>query len=153
MHYTFKTLGAKRYVKFCPEKGAEITVAGLPKHALEKLIARPFATDNSYILYENPKKKKGKIGFVDIPELFDMFRDEMFLSCDYSEKNRSIYYPSKYDQWDGERSDIITDEFGNTEEMTEITYVTIIPTEFKLKMDKIYTRLIKKVFEERRKPV
>ena len=153
LHYTFKTLGAKRYVKFSPAKGAEITVAGLPKHALEKLIVRPFATDQSYILYENPKKKKGKIGFINVPELFDSFRDEMFLACDYSEKSRAVYYPSKYDQWDGARTDIVEDEEGNTEEMEEITYVTIMPTEFKLKMDDIFKRLVEKILEERRKPV
>lgn len=153
LHYTFKTLGAKRYVKYCPEKGAEITVAGLPKHALEKLIVRPFATDRSYILYENPKKKKGKIGFVDVSELFDSFRDEMFLACDYSEKSRAVYYPSKYDQWEGARTDIVEDEWGNVEEMEELTYVTIMPTEFKLKMDDIFKRLVEKILEERRKPV
>jgi len=150
--YTFKTLGAKRYLKYSNGK-AEITVAGLPKHALEKLICRPFATENSYILYENPKKKQGRLGFVDVPELFDSFRDEMFLACDYSEKSRSIYYPSKYDVWNGERSDTVTDLQGNTEVMTEITYVTILPTEFKLKMQPVFLELVNKVFEERRLPV
>lgn len=153
LHYRFKCLGAKRYLKYCPEKGAEVTVAGLPKLSLEKLICRPFATDHSYILYENKKKHTGRLGFVDIEELFDSFEDGMFLACDYSEKSRSIYYPSKYDPYEGARSDIVTDEFGNTEEMTEYTYVTILPTEFRLKMDQVFKSLCKQVFEERRLPV
>lgn len=152
-HYTFKTLGAKRYVKYSPEKGAEVTVSGLPKHALEKLIARPFATDNSYILYENPKKKQGRLGFVDIPELFESFRDDMFLACDYSEKSRSIYYPSKHDQWTGARSDIVTDLQGHTEEMTELTYVCIVPVAFRLKMSEVYMEQIQAIMNERRLPI
>lgn len=150
LRYRFKCLGAKRYLKYNPQKGAEITVAGLPKHALEKLIKRPFATKNSYILYEDPKHKKGRLGFVDIGELFDSFTDGMFLACDYSEKTRSVYYPSKYDPWDGDRSDIVTDEHGNTEEMTESTYVTILPTEFSLKMDSVFMLLCEEVMKERR---
>lgn len=151
--YRFKTLGAKRYLKFCPEKGAEVTVAGLPKGALEKLICRPFATDNSYILYEDKKHKQGRLGFVDLDELFDTFRDEMFLACDYSEKSRSIYYPDKYNPWDGCVHDVVTDPQGHTEEMEEITYVTILPTEFKLKIDQVYMKLVDKILSERRLPV
>lgn len=147
--YRFKTLGAKRYLKYTDGK-AEVTVSGLPKHALEKLIARPFATDNCYILYENPKKKQGKLGFVDVNELFDSFTDTMFLSCEYSEKSRSIYYPCKHDPWTGERSDIVTDAEGNTETMTELTYVCIVPVEFKLKMNEVYMRQIEEIMNERR---
>ena len=148
--YKFKTLGAKRYLKY-HDGIAEVTVAGLPKHALEKLIARTFRTDNEcYLLYEDMKKKTGRIGYIDVPELFEAFRDNMFLACDYSEKSRSVYYPSKYDMWDGARSDVVTDLHGNTETMTEITYVTILPTEFKMKMDKVFVALAKKIQDERR---
>ena len=153
LHYRFKCLGAKRYLKYCPEKGAEVTVAGLPKLSLEKLICRSFASENSYILYENKKKKKGRLGFVDIDELFDSFTDGMFLACDYSEKSRSIYYPSKHDPYEGARSDVVTDEYGNTEEMTELTYVTILPTEFRLKMDSVFKLLCSEIMKERRLPV
>lgn len=150
LRYRFKCLGAKRYLKYNPQKGAEVTVAGLPKHSLEMLIKRPFATDNSYILYEDPKHKKGRLGFVDIDELFDSFEDGMFLACEYADKTRSVYYPSKYDPYEGARSDIVIDEFGNTEEMTENTYVTILPTEFRLKMDKVFLLLCEDVMKERR---
>lgn len=150
--YKFKTLGAKRYLKYADGK-AEVTVAGLPKHALEKLISRQFATQNSYILYENPKKKQGRIGFVDIDELFDSFRDNMFLACDYSEKTRSVYYPCNYDPWNGERSDVVTDLQGHSETMTEITYVTILPTEFKLKMQPVFLAYVHEILKERREPI
>ena len=148
-HYRFKTLGAKRYLKYANGK-AEVTVSGLPKHALEKLIVRPFATDNSYVLYENPKKKTGKLGYVDIDELFDSFTNDMFLACDYSEKSRSIYYPSKHEPWNGARSDVVTDLQGHTEEMTENTYVCIVPVAFKLKMSEVYMEQIQAIMNERR---
>lgn len=148
-HYTFKTLGAKRYLKYADGK-AEVTVSGLPKHALEKLIVRQFATDNCYTLYEDMKHKKGRLGFVDIPELFEVFQDDMFLACEYSEKSRSIYYPSKHDYWTGARSDVVTDLQGHSEEMTENTYVCIVPVAFKLKIAQVYMEQIQAIMNERR---
>lgn len=153
LEYRFKTLGAKRYLKYANGK-AEVTVAGLPKHALEKLIAKPFAgSGENYILYEDPKKKKGRIGFVNVEELFRTFRDEMFLACDYSEKTRAVYYPNKNDPWEGIRTDTVTDQHGNTEEMSEVTYVTILPTVFKLKMQPVFYALVQDILKERRLPV
>lgn len=151
--YTFKTLGAKRYLKY-HDGIAEVTVAGLPKGTLERQIAQPFAyADDCYIAYEDRKHKTGKIGFVSVKELFEAFNDHMLLSCSVSHKTRSAYYPNKYEPWTGARSDIVTDDDGNTEEMSELSYAAIVPIDFSIHMDEGYKDLIEEMLRERRIPV
>lgn len=151
--YTFKTLGAKRYLKY-HDGVAEVTVSGLPKGTLERQIAQPFAyADDCYIAYEDRKNKKGRLGFVSVSELFDSFNDHMLLSCSISHKTRSVYYPYKHDPWDGERSDVVTDQQGHTETMTELSYLAIVPIDFQLHMDSGYLELVEMMLRERRLPV
>lgn len=146
VHYRFKTLGAKRYLKY-HDGVANVTVAGLPKGSLEKMLARPFAySDNCYIAYKDPKKKKGRFGFVDVNELFDKFNDNMLMSVEWADKTRAAYHPEA-------TSDIVTDEEGHTEEMTELSSVAIVPTHFKMKVDKNYMQLIRDILKGRRIPV
>ena len=153
IEYMFKTLGAKRYLKY-HDGIAEVTVSGLPKGTLERQIAKPFAySDDCYIAYEDRKHKKGRIGFVSVSELFAAFNDHMLLSCSVSHKTRSVYYPCKYDQWEGDRRDIVTDLQGHSEEMTESSYVAIVPIDFKLHMEQGYMDLIELMLKERRLPV
>lgn len=143
IHYKFKTLGAKRYVKY-HDGIASVTVAGLPKGSLEKMLAKPFAkTDDCYIAYKDPKKKKGRIGFVSVNELFDSFNDNMLMSVEWSEKTRAAYHPET-------TTDIVTDEQGHTEEMTELSSVAIVPVQFQMKVQPEYMRLIEKILSERR---
>lgn len=144
-HFKFKTLGAKRYMKY-HDGICNVTVAGLPKGALEKKLARPFATDNSYIAYEDPKHKTGKIGYVDIDEIFKFFSDTMILSCTEAMKTRPVYDPEEY-------SAEVTDAAGHTEIMTEKSGVAIVDVNFTLTMDTIYTAYLDEIFEKRRMPV
>ena len=142
-HYRFKSLGAKRYVKH-KDGVTEVTIAGLPKGALEKKLVRPFNdTGNCYIAYRNPKKKEGMIGWVDIDELFDTFNDGMLLTCEESMKTRAVYSPEPYE-------DTIIDEQGNIEVMHEESGVAIVDTLFTLKIDEIYAEMIEQYAEERR---
>lgn len=143
--YTFKTLGAKRYIKY-HDGTAEIVVAGMRKGTYEKAICRQFATENSYTLYADKKNKTGKIGYIDIDELFDKFTDSFCLSCDESEKNAAVYEPADYEAE-------ITDRYGNTEIMHEKCGVAIVPIPFSVRMDKIYIQLLHNIMEERRKPI
>lgn len=146
IHYKFKTLGAKRYVKY-HDGICNVTVAGLPKGSLEKMLAKPFAkADDCYIAYKDPKKKKGRIGFVSVSELFDRFNDNMLMSVEWAEKTRAAYHPEM-------TTDIVTDEQGNTEEMTELSSVAIVPTHFKMTVQPEYMRLIEKILNERRLPM
>ena len=142
-HYRFKSLGAKRYVKH-KDGVTEVTIAGLPKGALEKKLVRPFNdTGNCYIAYRNPKKKEGMIGWVDIDELFDTFNDGMLLTCEESMKTRAVYSPEPYE-------DTIIDEQGNVDVMHEESGVAIVDTLFTLKIDEIYAEMIEQYAEERR---
>lgn len=144
-HYLFKTLGAKRYCKYY-DNHAEIVVAGMRKGTLENKIIRHFATDNCYVLYKDMKKKKGKLGYIDITELFDKFNDNFVLACDESLKLASNYEIKEY-------SDIVTDEHGNSEIMHEFSGVALVPIEFTLKMDDVYKALFEEILKERRLPI
>lgn len=144
-HYLFKTLGAKRYLKYYKEH-AEITVAGMKKGTFEKKIARQFKTENSYTLYKDMKKKTGKIGYIDIAELFDKFNDSFILACDESLKLASNYVIDEY-------SAVVTDEYGNTETMHEFSGVALVPVEFSIKMDDVYKHLLQEILKERRLPI
>lgn len=141
-HYRFKTLGAKRYIKYA-NGIAEVTISGLPKGALEKKLVRPFATDNCYMAFRDARHKKGLLGFVDIDELFNTFNDGMLLTVTESMKTRAVYSPDPYD-------DTVIDEQGNTEEMHEESGVAIVDTMFTLNIDDIYAELIERYVEERR---
>lgn len=141
-HYRFKTLGAKRYIKYA-NGISEVTISGLPKGALEKKLVRPFATDNCYMAFRDARHKKGLLGFVDIDELFNTFNDGMLLTVTESMKTRAVYSPDPYD-------DTVIDEQGNTEEMHEESGVAIVDTMFTLNIDDIYAELIERYAEERR---
>lgn len=149
VHYSFETLGAKRYIKYYHDH-AEITVAGMRKGTYENKIMQRFATDNSYPVYheyenETEEIRKKIIGYVDIEELFTYFTDNFLLGCDESNKLASVYSISDY-------SDTVTDAQGNTEIMTEKCGVALVPIPFSIKMDKIYILLWEQILEERRKP-
>lgn len=143
-HYKFKALCAKRYLKYSNGK-AEVVCSGMRKGTFEKAIVRPFATDNCYVLYKDKKKKTGKIGYIDIDELFDNFTDNFLLSCDVSMKNAICYEPKDYEAE-------ITDEYGNTEIMKEKGGAAVVPIKFTMKMDQQYFLFIKQIMEERRIP-
>lgn len=141
--YDFKTLGAKRYVKY-HDGIVETVVAGMRKKSFEKMIATPFKqSENSFIYYADQKKKTGKIGYIDIDEMFSRFNDGLMLSVDDSEKTRAAYNPDYHE-------DSITDEYGHTCTMSELSSCAIVPVQFKIKMDDYYINLIEWVLNERR---
>ena len=145
-HYLFKTLGAKRYIKH-HDGITEVTVAGLPKGALERKIAQTFSyADDCYIAYENPKKKKGKIGYVSLSQLFDYFTDCMLLTCTEAMKTRAVYRPLDYES-------TVIDAAGHRELMKEKCGVAIVETSFQMKMDDVYKKLIETIMNERRFPI
>lgn len=153
--YHFKTLGAKRYIKYYrkwnPEKQeyqdkTEVTVSGMSKGTYEKSILRTFATENSI--------KYGS-GYLDLDEFFDTFSDSFILSATESQRNISVYSPSAGDEISADYtySDTITDEYGNSEVMTEKGGLAIVPTTFSIKMDDVYVQLLTQIMENRRKPI
>lgn len=125
--YQFKTLGAKRYIKYCNELGyCEVTASGLPKKSLEKQLATAFKEkDDSYIAYINPEKKTGKLGYVSISHIFSQFDDGMYLSDLESDKKRAVYNPTDHEEF-------IDDGTGNKVLMHEESSCAILPVRFSI---------------------
>lgn len=160
--YRFKTLGAKRYIKHWNQE-SEVTVSGMKKGSFEQNIMQPFATDQSYPIFEEYEAEDGSIrkkrlGFVDVEELFLKFTDEFLLCCEDSLKLCSKYdtEPARrgadHHTYCDEYSAEVTDEQGHTETMSEKSGVALVPIPFKINMAEMYLILITQVLEERRRP-
>lgn len=147
VHYEFKALGAKRYLKYYHDK-FEVTVAGMRKTSYQRKMLRPFATDNSIVYYEKDPQtgKQRKMGYLDINEMFDSFSDGLILTCTESYKNRACYNPTGH-------SDIVTDFRGVSEVMCEYSSAAIIPVEFTISIKDKYIELLEYILENRRLPV
>lgn len=117
-NYTrFKTLGAKRYLKEGPEYNKETK-------QLESTVIATIAG--------LPKKILPKYCKENNIDPFDFFTNGM-----------SIKNCKKCHQYNDEpHSDIITDEFGNTEEMTELASVGIYDIDFSLKLTSDYMGML-----------
>lgn len=130
VHYRFKTLGAKRYIKcYCKdgEQHMECTIAGLPKNSLPRMLCSVFDPGDG-IPWQDPVDPQ-KRGYVSESELFEKFNFYMLLSMAESDKRTCIYDPDDYE-------DTITDSFGNSEVMQEHGGACIIDIPFNLKSDK-----------------
>lgn len=124
-YYSFKTLGAKRYIKsqklivnnrvYEREGKTTVTVAGLPKDSLQK--------------YCKEQKKN----------IYDVFAENMVMSELYAHKNAHHY------------NDEPTTYIVEGEEMHELSSVCIYPTTFKLTWAGIYKTLLDEVKERREK--
>lgn len=147
--YTFKTLGAKRYCKWYKGKDgwhSEVTVSGMRKGTLEAKITTAFCdSDESYPLMDPITEKR--IGFVTKDRLFDAFCDGMLLSCSETQRSRAAYHDHE------PTSDVVTDLHGNTETMTELTSVAIVPVQYQLKMAEEYLYLVYDLIKQRRRPI
>lgn len=106
-----KTLGAKRYVKVVNNK-VKATIAGMRKKSLLK----------QYEKYKKTHKHEQN-------NVFDFFDSNMHIETYFADKLASKYT-------DTETSDVVTDEYGNTETMTELSSVSLIPVDFTLKIKK-----------------
>lgn len=147
-NYMFKTLGTKRYIKYSTlHEMCEVTASGLPKKALENKMKTPFKeSENSYILYKDPKHKKGKLGYIDIDRIFNEFDDHLYLTEFEAEKTRAKYNVSEHGEY-------ITDESGHCVYMSEKSSCAIIPVKFSISMIPEFCALVDKLQRERRKPL
>lgn len=143
VHYEFKTIGAKRYIKFYHDE-FDVTVAGMRKQSYQNLMCRKFMTDNPCVIYCDKDGKK--LGYLDINEMFDQFDDGMLLNSTQSEKNRAVYNPTGH-------SNLVTDAAGRTEVMCEWSSAAIVPVSFEIKMDDVYIEMLEWILEHRRLPV
>lgn len=121
----FATMGAKRYVLFGwndKKYGWKQTIAGLPKQTLSNFCKKyNNATDkievDPQLLYNNKPT-------IDPLDLF-LGRKGFGLSYTDSEKKTTIYHDTKH-------SDVVTDAYGNSEVMSELSSVSIVPIQFSM---------------------
>jgi len=109
----FKTLGCKRYLCFY-EKNGEMklkqTISGVKKSALCSMM------------------KQEKLSPI---ELLNKFNADLEIDNKYCEKLTSAYCDDEYSQ-------TITDYQGNTCKMYEKSGIALMPSDFKIKIDKLY---------------
>lgn len=136
VHYEFKTLGAKRYIKLANGR-AEIVVAGMRKGSYERTFAQEDPPeDGDYIIVRVPdpvdKAKKNEM-YISKYDLFAHFRDGLLLSVDVADKLCSKY---KYYSYSADVDGVC---------MQELSGVALVPTSFHIKMADYYKTLVKQV--------
>lgn len=125
--YNFKTLGAKRYIKW---SGSNIhaTVAGLPHGALERKARGELKLD--------PHKKLTEEEATQVVNwIVDNFEAGMEIAAEYAFKNAHTYI-------DEPVTDLITDPYGNQEYMHEESCMTIFPIDFTMKIPDDYKKIM-----------
>lgn len=117
----FKTIGCKRYIGFDEKNKLSVTIAGVPKGTLEKIVGINPDKDKKY--YTNSQKAL---------EVMDLLKDgQSFINC----KTGATYN-------DNEHSDII-----NGELMVSKSSVAINNIDFTIKVSKEYNDYIKQVID------
>ena len=104
----FKTLGSKRYLSTINKNGNIVTketIAGLPK--------------GTYVTWANNNGL----------DLYDAFDKDGVAISDYESNKLCTYY------CDDEKYFNVTDDSGNSEDYHTYSYVSLIPTSFKLGVD------------------
>lgn len=124
--YSFKTWGAKRYIKMDDEGHMEQTIAGLPKGTVLRSVMKA-----------HPEWNEREAAF----NCFDIFEGGLELDLDDSNKLTTSYN-------DEQHSDIVVDEFGNSEIMHETSSVCLYKIPFKMTVDKYYYALWLAIKEE-----
>lgn len=122
--YNFKMLGAKRYIKYTKEK-MHTTVAGLPHGSMAR-----YAKNN---VGDDPEKQ--------IRWCIEHFEDGMKIAADEAMKNAHDYIDEATDE-------IITDPYGNSEEMHEDSSILIHPVDFSIHMSPEYLKVVNKTKNE-----
>ena len=140
VHYRFKTLGAKRYIKLA-NGVAEIVVAGMRKGSYEHAFASETPPDDDYIIVRVPDpddKNRKKEMYMSEYDLFAHFRDGLMLDINVSDKLCSKYTFEPYS----------ADVGGVC--MQELSGVALVPTTFNIKMSDYYKALVKQIKAEER---
>lgn len=118
--YSLKTWGAKRYIKMDDAGHMEQTIAGLPKGTVLKSIKNkhPEWDDKTAAMH-----------------CFEVFKGDLKLDLDEANKLTTSYHNSPH-------SHVVTDEYGNTEVMRELSSVCLYSIPFEMTVDKYYEALV-----------
>ena len=117
----FKVLGAKRYLVEHDGK-TQVTVAGMVKGSLEKYCEKH-----------------------DL-DIWEEFKDDLYLPAGESEKKTTIYFDHSFD-------DTLTDYEGNTENIHEGSCVAIIDIPFTMSMEEDFINRIELLSKERERMI
>lgn len=127
----YKVLGCKRYAVEHDGK-VQITVAGMVKGSFEKYI--------KHLTEEAEKKNKP------VPDMWDMFADNLQIPPPWSQKQTAIYYDMEY-------TDTLTDYAGNTAEISEKSCCAIIDIPFSMNIEDEFISRIKCLKDERERMI
>ena len=130
LSYSLKTWGAKRYIKVDSDGHMEQTIAGLPK-----------GTVFSSIRAKHPEWTDKECAF----NCFDVFKGDLELKFDESQKLTTFYN-------DYSTAREVTDEYGNTEIMSETSSVCLCKIPFKMTVDEFYQKLVEAIFKNEISP-
>lgn len=122
--YDFKTLGAKRYVKFLGDR-MHTTVAGLPHGALRRRAAIEVGDDPA----------------AQVVWVVNHFEDGLHIAAEEAIKNAHTYIDSPVD-------DLVTDPDGRSEYMHEESCIIIYPIDFTISVSPDYKEIMGMSVEE-----
>ena len=133
-HWQFKTLGAKRYLKYDPVRQVvRVTVAGMRLGSFEAMEATDEPEDDSAILYGDK--------YLSIDSLFFDFRDKLLLDRAVSLKTTIKYHDKPY-----------TEEIKG-EIMQEQSGCCIIEIPFQVRVSELFIWAVLDAHKDRRKPI
>lgn len=127
----FATMGAKRYVLYGWNDGHygwKQTIAGLPKKTLEKFCKKYNSADNKATV--DPQHVFNNKNTIDLMDVF-LGRKGFGLTYTDSDKKTTIYHDTAH-------SDVVTDAYGNSEVMTELSSVSIVPIQFRMTINALF---------------
>lgn len=121
--YSFMTFGAKRYIKWSEEYDIAVTVAGLPKKAMQAYAKKKLKKDKKDVTPENICNL-----------IVNDFSTTLNLSVENAMKNTHQYNDSPH-------CDLVVDDDGNEEIMQEDSSICIYPIGFRMDVNKIWLAL------------
>lgn len=138
MHYRFKTLGAKRYIKLDADGNTTVTVAGMRVGTYERAISTDEPPESGDFVYVDVMDDDGTKHrrFLAVDDFFDRFDNMFLLSAEQSCKLAALYHDSEYSAMvDGE-------------EMHELSGCALVNITFRISLDRIW---LKEAYEIQRK--
>lgn len=128
LKYSFKTLGAKRYIKWT-DTHIHATVAGLPKGSLQRMAAHKLFPNVKQADFTDDNKR-------DIVNyITHTFEASLEVAAEDALKNAHFYIDKPVE-------DTVTDLHGHTEVMREESCMVIYPIDFTLKIPEHYRKIM-----------
>lgn len=135
--YSFMTYGAKRYVKYSEDDTVSVTVAGLPKTAMQNYALKQITgsvpddeKEQKALIWEHRKEIRELV----MHDFYNMIE----LSAEDSLKKTHCYVDFRH-------SDTITDEDGNSELMTEESSISLYEVSFKINVNQVWLAWAKEI--------